>query len=569
MSDVYALRSRLREEESRNREYHRMLNELSSGIVNAHNRMNNFECKVRQDLSDSSDRINSSHENIIRAQELQMEIDKLYVRFKNMEMANKRIRECNNKKYYDFTNYTTIRKIVQGILDNLNLNMISDKVIYKAVEKKHLTTPNYWLTSVLISIMAWKNDDRDLAMRAEEVSLELDKKNSSIFYMLFNIRMGRESAALKWFLLYQECELKGSDSKTFLLLFSMLCKTMDDEIDEKMKYEILEYVHKVIGTNAKQEGFSEQDILNLIEKALGKMKKEDNSGLVMLQRCLEDYQAVTDTVMLAENNIQILQFLMDIRNVSDTEKNEFIEQFIQDEISRPNSEEQEVYNTIEYNELIISCNGDKEKANSVYKARLRKREHDLNLINEMIDWIFDTSHEKDVNGQIRKNMFILLLELQKKGIEQYIQTYRSRVTFMHRVNLGDYQSDVDFRNRNAETGKIEKHYTEERDNELSKLNQIKTYIGAGIGALGIGIAAYTAEWACLIITAVGAGLSVYNVVSNNVKRKHILETCQMNIKSKNEIMNQVFEEYKKLESIYEEYDAYSEKVLDELEKFAN
>jgi len=187
MSDISALRARLSQEQSRNRQLRGYLMELGSGVSSAHREMSNYENKVQQTLNESSNRISSSHNNIIRAHEIQMEIDKLYVRFKNMELANKKIRACNNKKYYEFANYTTVRKIVQGMLDNLNVHMISDAVIYKAIEKEHLKTPDYWLTSVLLSIMAWKNDDKPLAERATEISINLDKKNSAIFYMLFNI----------------------------------------------------------------------------------------------------------------------------------------------------------------------------------------------------------------------------------------------------------------------------------------------------------------------------------------------------------------------------------------------
>ena len=171
MSEISALQARLAQEQSRNRELHGCLMELGSGVASAHREMSDYESKVQNTLNESSNRINSSHENIIRAHELQLEIDKLYVRFKNMELANKKIRACNNKKYYDFSNYRTIRKIVQGMLDNLNLNMISDAVIYKSVEKEHLKTPDYWLTSVLLSIMAWKNDDKPHAERDPEVSI--------------------------------------------------------------------------------------------------------------------------------------------------------------------------------------------------------------------------------------------------------------------------------------------------------------------------------------------------------------------------------------------------------------
>ena len=51
----------------------------------------------------------SSHQRVIDAIEVQGEIEKMYVRFKQVELANKKIRAANNKKYYDFANYRTVR----------------------------------------------------------------------------------------------------------------------------------------------------------------------------------------------------------------------------------------------------------------------------------------------------------------------------------------------------------------------------------------------------------------------------------------------------------------------------
>lgn len=404
MSDINALRAQLRQLEARNRELRGYMSELNIGVSSAERRVSDYQNKVKKTLKDSNDLIDNSHNNIIRAHEIQAEIDKLYVGFKNMELANKKIRACNNKKYYDFANYATVRKIVQGMLDNLEQNIISDAVIYKAIEKKHLQTPDYWLTSVLISVMAWRNDDSNLAERAMEISIKLDKKNSAIFYMLFNLRMGREEAALKWFMLYQECELKGSDQKTFLMLFSLLSKTVKDNVEDKVKYEVFDFINKVIAMNAKAEGFDEQKILNMIERNLARMKKADNSELHMLKRCLVDYAEVADILMSAENNIAILQFVMDVNNVSEAEKNAYLAQFINDQIKEPNEVERSVYDEIELNELIIDFKGNVEKANEVYNERQKKKQKELNLISEMISWIYGRNTEEEVNGQIRKNL---------------------------------------------------------------------------------------------------------------------------------------------------------------------
>lgn len=566
MSDIYSLRARLSQEQARNRELRNCLAELAVGVSSAHSRVNNFKNKVDNTLIDGTNKINRSHENIIRAQEIQHEIDKMYVRFKNMELANKKIRECNNKKYYDFANYTTVRKIVQGMLDNLDLNMISDGVIYKAIEKQHLKTPDYWLTSVLISIMAWKNDDHALAERAMQISVQLDKKNSAIFYMLFNIRMRREEAALKWFFLYQECELKGSDEKTFLMLFSLLCKTLQDEVEDKVKYEVIEFINKVLAMNVQSEGFSESEILDKIEAYYRRMRKGDQLQLKLLQKCLKDYAEIAEIVILAENNIQILQFVMDVANVSETEKNEYLTEFINDEIAKPNEVEQAVYNEIEYNELVLACDGDMERTEELYNERQERRKKELNLVSEMMNWIFGADSKTEVNGQARKNMFALTLELQRKALEQYIEHYRSRVKSKHQATLGeDYSTEIDFNNRAGESAKISKYYEDKRDAELAEVKNTTAIVGGVLAAVGIaGI--FVIGAGTLVLTAAGAALIGYNFLSNNKKKKHIQESCVLNIKRQNNLMDQIFDEYGLLKKQYEEYDSYVERIWEEVDK---
>lgn len=566
MSDISSLQARLAQEQARNRELRGYLAELGGGIAEAHRRMDSYQNKVKGILNDSQNRIHTSHENIIRAHELQMEIDTMYARFKNMELANKRIREANNKKYYDFANYTTVRKIVQGMLDNLNLHMISDSVIYRSIEKEHLQTPDYWLTTVLIAAMAWKNDDRELAERAIEISIRLDKKNSAIFYMLFNIRMQREEAALKWFYVYQECDLKGEDQKTFLMLFSLLNKTIQDDVDDRIKYEVGDFIQKVIAMNLQAEGYSEERILDEIEHNLLRMKGSDTQELNMLKRCLTDYAKLADVMACAENNINILQFIMDVGNVSESAKNEYLDQFINDEIAKPNEVEQSVYETIEYNELIISCYGDVDRANEIYRKQQEHKQKELNLVEEMIDWIYERNSQEGVNDQIRLNMFTLTAWLQKRAVDQYTTHYRERVTAVHPANLGDYQTKVDFTNRSEETRKITEHYEAERDAALGQIKYIPAIIGAILAVAGIagGIAV---QPAFLILAGAGALLAAFNVFSNSRQKKHLAETCEMNIRSRNELMDQLFEEFETWRRQFAEYDAYYDKIRQELDRY--
>ena len=71
----------------------------------------------------------------------------------------------------------------------------------------------------------------------------------------------------------------------------------------------------------------------------------------------------------------------------------------------------------------------------------------------------------------------------------------------------------------------------------------------------------------LLASAGGAALVAYNIISNNMQRKHIHETCALNIKNKNETMDQLFSEYEMYKRELAEYDEYHEKVLEAFDQF--
>ena len=308
-SRLNQLQSELRAAERYNAELRGELSTVEHGVSRAHKDLEDYNDKLRNTLDRCNGTMQSSHQRVIDAIEVQGEIERMYVRFKQVELANKKIREANNKKYYDFANYRTVRKIVQGIMDNLDVNMVSDKTITKSVEVQHLQTPDYWLTCVLISVMAWKNDDRELADRAMARAIKLDKKDSAIFYMLFNLRMGRDEAALKWFYTYQECEFKGSDQRTFLMLFSLVSKTLTENVAESTKNEIQAFIRKVINANMKASGYDEADIVAQIRRYFNRMQPSDQLEYSMLRKYCTGFNELSSIMMQASNNINILEFI--------------------------------------------------------------------------------------------------------------------------------------------------------------------------------------------------------------------------------------------------------------------
>lgn len=563
-SQLNSLEAELRRAQEVNRQLRGELNTVANGVSRANRELEDYNGKIRNTLDNCNGSMHSSHQHIIDAMELQGEIERLYVKFKNVELANKKIRACNNKKYYDFSNYRTVRKIVQGIMDNLDVQMVSDQTVTKSVEVQHLQTPDYWLTCVLISVMAWRNNDKELANRAMARAIKLDKKNSAIFYMLFNLRMGRDSAALKWFYTYQECELKGSDQRTFLMLFSLVSKTLADNVDENTKNEIFAFIKKVIEMNMAASGYSEDEIIAQIRSYFNRMQPSDQLQYSMLRKYCSEFDELTSVMMQAKNNICILEFILKTANVPAEEKNTFLKNYIDELIASPNQAEKDVYDEIAYNELVIRLEGEVETAKEQFEAAQIKKANDLNLIAEMVDWIYEREAQ-DVNGQIRLSMFTLTKMLQEKAVEKHVESYRARRKANYPVTIGEYATTANFKREDEEYKKIADFFTEKKNATITTIKDWPAYIGFGIGAAALVGCFFVGYW-LLILTLGGAGYGLFTLLSNKGQRKQLEQKCAESVKSTSDIMQKLFIDFKQYQKELDEYDSYYDKICNELSK---
>lgn len=563
-SKLNQLESQLRQAERVNAELRGELSTVERGVSRAHKELEDYNDRIRGTLDNCNGAMTSSHQRVIDAIEVQVEIERMYVRFKQMELANKKIRAANNKKYYDFANYRTVRKIVQGIMDNLDVNMVSDKTITKSVEVQHLQTPDYWLTCVLISVMAWKNNDRELADRAMARAIKLDKKDSAIFYMLFNLRMGRDEAALKWFYTYQECDLKGSDQRTFLMLFSLVSKTLVDNVEDSTKNEVFAFIKKVIDANMRASGYSEADIVGQIRRYLNRMQPSDQLEYSMLRKYCTEFDRMSAIMMQAKNNIGILEFILRTVNVPVEQKNTFLKGYIDELIATPNQAEKDVYDEIAYNELVIRYEGVVETAKEVFSAEQTKKANDLNLIAEMIDWIYEREAQ-DVNGQIRLNMFTLTKALQEQAVDAHVEDYRSRRKVTHNVTIGEYTTEVNFKREDEEYSKVASYFTGKRDDAIAALKNWRAFIGFGVGIASAVGAFFVGYW-LFAVALIGAGYGAGVMLSNKSQIKHLEQKCAESIRSTSDILQQLFSEFSKYQAELDEYDSYYERIKNEFNK---
>lgn len=565
MASIAAMESQVREQERINSELRSELYQLESGINTAQRNWNELSQRILGTLSDGNDRLQQSQELTVQTKALEEEIELAYARFKNMEHSNKMIRECNNKIYYDFANYTRVRKIVEGLLNNLEVAFVSDATLVKAIEKEHLKLPDYWLTCAMLALMAWRNDDRKMAEAALERACMLDQKATSIFFFAMYLRMGRCSAALKWFDAYTRCERTGDDNRNILFMFSILTRNAGEIKDEKVFQKIEQFVHQLIEERLAAEGYNEADMVKRIRWAYNGMIVNEPLSYPLISAYCTDRDLMNGTLQFAKNNNKILGFIRATVHVTERQKHNRINAFIDDVIRRANSTEVEVRNEIRYHETVIRLRGDVEAAQAEHSAWLEHNRTELDIISEMVNWLYYPKDE-EISADERERFFVLTKDLSRHAVEEYAENYRRQIKDVHPIAIGTYSSEANLSKAGSEDQKIESFFHAREQAELAEQKVWPAYIGFGIALLAIIGAIAMGQPALLVVTAAGILGGVGKMLLTKRAKAEIVRRCAADIVTTERTFSELQAEYAKYLQQYEEYDAVMTDIIAEFDQ---
>ncbi len=520
--------------------------------------------KIHRTLGNADASLAQSHQRVIQAYEMQREIDVVYGRLKNMELANKKIRSCNNIKYYDFATYRKTRKIVQGIMDNMDFSMVSFELIESAVEKEHLESPEYWLTALLIAVASWKNDQKEHAYRALDRAMKLDPKKTASFMLVFNLRVGREEAAFKWFDALLDGQLMGSDKAMVLLFFSLLSKTIEDDITDESRRKVSAYIRKQIDDEIEKSEETRGSAKTRISTAFRTFADNFDFPYPLISQYVSTSARLKSSLALARNNANIINFISGIINVDEASRNEFLKQYIDFIVEDPCKAESEVYEEIERNELIIKHQGDLDAAERAYEQAKLHDDSEFDIVAEMLDWVYTVEGRSEANPQMRKNMMILTGSIQQDAGDDYVRFYQGLFSPNAKVSIEGYEGGIDMSRPEQSNAEIETYYRGVAQGEKAQIKGIPAYVTMGVGVLvGAGLAVAVSPVlaalgvACLMV---GGGM----LLVNRSKKKRIDLKCEQNIRSMKSTFAEIGSEYKSLEAAYRDADLLSGTLQDKL-----
>lgn len=542
---------------------------VTQSIDKANKEISEFNNKVTADLEKSKDILKASTDMMLNTFTLEQEIEAIYHSFKNIEDANKKIRTIQDELYYSFDEYRTVRRVILAVLDSFSLEVISDEVLEKSIEKKQLKSPDYWLTAACVAILYWKKDNKHGANKALKKALELDEKNTCIFFMIFNLLMEREEAAGLWFKRYQKSFMQKSDNETFLMLISLLGGRVHDDNLNQIDIDIKEYLEELL--QSRESKRTENDMASYINNYFVHLDVPETSYYRALANYCLDVDKLTFILSRAKNNVAILEFINKINNFNHNEKSGYLKNYLDHLVDTPSEKEKKLYEEISFQEEIIKWKGDIDKAKEIFEEKQRKEKAPLNLVNQMVGWIFDPK-EKDVSDLAIWNMFALTKDVTIKAANMYFEDYRKLVNSTRRVRINDYENDCDLDNPDREDSKVIGFYEKKKNMALRKVSIIPFLLSVTVAILGTVMGAYLIQneseiyYLGFLVACAFFIISAINIFLFNRRRQRIKNRIQNECVEAQAIMLNLCNDYKAYMRDYDVNDAISYDIIDALEK---
>lgn len=587
--------SRIKNEINRlQRENNQIQGELSALATTAHaNSANLFTTSnnARIAMENSHNTIDYSHGQLKRTFNVQLQIKEMYFIFKDVETANKKIRMLNNKLYFDYKNQAMVRKIVRGFVDNLDLQMVSDEIIYKALEKEFLQAPEYWLGYVLLAIMYWKNDNKQKAEQSLQNALERNAKSTAMFFMLFNLKLERIETALNWFNYYKMLDQTGKDNNTFLMFVSSVPNRIHDkEMKDKVGQVLSEYIEQEVEVSS--EEVNKNEIVSTILNYFMQIGQASSLKYPKLTQYVNEKQLLASVLSKAKNNQKILDFMEELNKVHLNEKNHYLNKYIDELISVPSEAEQKIIDEIHYNEQIIATMEPLKKvdddnifksddfrkmAKENYQKRITHDTNKLNVMGEIINWVY-VNKNNDVNSLTQWNLFALTKKYTKEAYSNYHNQYKNMLPNSFHIVINDYQSTSDLISVEREINN-KNRFIKNKTQRL--LKTVKN--GGAITSIVMGGLAGIAAIVCLLLSLIGKNLDnsvvtllkfisvvglvalvgllliglIKLLVTNPRRRKNIHEKMEKESANLEMILHDLFNEMSEYRTEYQEADKIS------------
>jgi len=120
------------------------------------------------------------------------------IKHKALQLAETRVGNLRQELQIKFGYYAEVRRMATGILQGVDVGVVSDETLKFTTEEVMIKAPGYWLAPALVTLAAWIRNDKTTSEKALNEALKRDDYKTTLFFMLIMRRLTRNEASLKW-----------------------------------------------------------------------------------------------------------------------------------------------------------------------------------------------------------------------------------------------------------------------------------------------------------------------------------------------------------------------------------
>lgn len=453
---------------------------------------------------------------------LQDEMKKVIMDTKNNGLvlnAKQTIMMLQNEYDSKYKYRDNIRRRVNGLIQSVDINAVKKTTIETIGEESIINNPDYWLSPALLALCSWYADNKEIATRSLQEALNRDAEMTSLLFCFIHLRAGRIKSSIKWLNKYLGMQSpKSIDKKIILVLDAMTNGVFPKEMQDICLSRFNEWL---LSLNA----FSEIKEIQ-INKWTDYFNRNLTSSSEINFNYINEFVADNDKLSLIYERINSKNLtnnkVIDILNKSE-DKNvtsaKKIDKLLNLLIFEHDNEEQEIKNEIYKNKCIIQCNGDLEKANTMYSDNMSLIDRYNDFYSHLTNFII---LEDDENISYGTRKFAISL------IKEYIVLgYQNAVNFDKINDIKSININIDDFSCNTYNGQNEREIIKELDSFLDnkyydeihsvKIINLFNAISIIVGIFGL----FLFYKYLIIVLIIFLGIGLYNVVSiyNNYKKR--------------------------------------------------
>lgn len=258
-----------------------------------------------------------------------------------------------------FGYHDNVRRITISLIDAIKYSHISTNSLIKLREDLLLNNPNYWLTNALSSLISWFLDDKEETYLELNNALRQNPEQTSIFFTLVNLKLDRIDTSINWLNYYLSLQDPTNLSKDFVSILDLVATgTFGDNQKITVLNKIKEWM-TLLNTNTTLEDKQLTTWTNYI------LDHQYNSTSFFYANTF-----ITNKEVL-NNNLNITSTYKGVFNslnniLTTPSNNKKIDDILKNIIYEYDSQEQIYHSDNLLNELIIKCNGNRDKATKLY-----------------------------------------------------------------------------------------------------------------------------------------------------------------------------------------------------------